>query len=95
MRKMARATVATVAAMVMTPVVAYAEPMVLTAKQLESITAGAPPAGINININITTQIANAKAISIATCGVCTGSAPAAFGLAAASNANASGQQISR
>ena len=95
MRKMARATVATVAAVVMMPLVAYAEPMVLTAKQMESITAGAPPDGINININITTQIANARAIAIATCGICIGGGPSATSLAAASNANASGQQITR
>ena len=95
MPRIAQATVVALATLVMTPVVANAEPMILTAQQMESVTAGAPPDGINININITTQIANARAIAIANCGVCIGSAPSAFSLAAASNANASGQQITR
>jgi hypothetical protein len=95
MPRIAQATVVALATLVMTPVVANAEPMILTAQQMESVTAGALPDGINININITTQIANAKAIAVATCGVCIGSTPAAFGLAAANNANASGQLISR
>jgi hypothetical protein len=90
MRRMARATVATVAAVVMAPVVAYAEPMVLTATQMESITAAARIAGVNINLNITTQIANAFALSFAT-----GRGASAFSLAAATTANASGQQIGR
>lgn len=95
MRRSARAAVAAMAAVVMTPLVAYAEPMVLTASQMESITAAAPPAGINININITTQVANARAIAIATCGICVDGVPSASSFAAAINANVSGQQILR
>jgi hypothetical protein len=94
MRKIASITVAALVSVAMTPMVASAEPMVLTGTQMESITAAGPPFGINININVTTQIANAKAIAIATCGVCIGNAPAAFSLAAASNANAT-KQIQR
>ena len=92
MRKIASITVAALVSVAMTPMVASAEPMVLTGTQMESITAAGPPFGININV--TTQIANAQAIAIATCGVCIGSAPAAFSLAAASNANAT-KQIQR
>jgi hypothetical protein len=78
------------------PEVAGAEPMVLTTTQMDAITAAAGPAGINlnINVNIVTQIANARSIAIATCGICIGGPPVAFSLASASNANAS-QQIAR
>ncbi len=67
MRKIMRATVATVAAVVIAPVVAYAEPMVLTATQMESITAAAPPVNVNVVVNnaITTQINNAVALALA------------------------------
>jgi uncharacterized protein HemX len=68
MRKIMRAMVATVAAAVIAPVVAHAEPMVLTATQMESITAAAPPV-INVNVvmnnAITTQINNAVALALA------------------------------
>jgi hypothetical protein len=94
MRKMARAAVATVAAVVMTPVVAYAEPMVLTATQMDSVTAAARAPRISLNINITTQIANATAFSVAICGICTGGVPAASSFAAAINAN-DARQIAR
>jgi hypothetical protein len=99
MRRIARATVATVAAVVMTPVVAYAEPMVLTATQMASITAAARSPVININVvkqtDITTQIANAVALSFATCGVCVGDGPSAFSFATARNFNSSGQLVRR
>jgi hypothetical protein len=68
MRKIMRAMVATVAAAVIAPVVAYAEPMVLTATQMESITAAAPPViKVNVVVNnaITTQINNAVALALA------------------------------
>jgi uncharacterized protein HemX len=68
MRKIMRAMVATVAAAVIAPVVAYAEPMVLTATQMESITAAAPPViNVNVVVNnaITTQINNAVALALA------------------------------
>ena len=67
MRKIMRTTVATVAAAVIAPVVAYAEPMELTATQMESITAAARPPVINVNVNvaIVTQINNAVALAFA------------------------------
>jgi hypothetical protein len=95
MGRIARATVVVVAALVMMPAVTNAEPMMLTAKQMDSITAGALPGGISININVTNQVANAIALALANCGVCIGGAPSASSLAAAVNANASGQQITR
>ena len=99
MRKMARATVATVAAVVMTPVAAYAEPMVLTATQMDAITAAAGPPVIDVNVAIqtinVTQIANAIALSFATCGVCVGSGPSASSVAAALNLSSSGQLVAR
>ena len=67
MRKIMRTTVATVAAAVIAPVVAYAEPMELTATQMELITAAARPPVINVNVNvaIVTQINNAVALAFA------------------------------
>ena len=69
MRKIVRATVAAVATAVIAPVVAYAEPMVLTATQMESITAGAqtPDVNINVALNIATvtQINNAVGLALA------------------------------
>jgi hypothetical protein len=98
MKKTARATLATLAAVGMTPLVATAEPMVLTPTQMESITAAARPPSINVNVvvqnNITTQIANAIAFAFASCGICSG-APSAFSLATASNINLSNQQVGR
>lgn len=98
MRRTASAMVAGLALVGVMPEVAGAEPMVLTTTQMDAITAAARPAGINlnlnINVNVVTQIANARAISIATCGICIGGPPVAFSLASASNANAS-QQIAR
>jgi hypothetical protein len=82
------------------PLAASAEPMVLTSTQMESITAGASPTEINVSVelgdilvqtNHTTQVANAIALALATCGICTGGAPAASSLAGAINDNASGQ----
>jgi hypothetical protein len=97
--KMVRATVATIAAVVMTPVVAYAEPMVLTATQMDSITAAARSPQVNINVVVqtiqTTQIANAIAVSFATCGVCKGGVPSATSVAAAANASSAGQLAGR
>ena len=96
MRRIARAPVAILAAMMLMPAVASAEPMVLTATQMDLITAAARPPriSININININTQIANAIAFSFAICGICTGGAPSASSFAAAINANAT-RQIAR
>jgi hypothetical protein len=92
MRKIMRATVATVA--VMAPVVAYAEPMVLTATQMESITAAARPPSINVNVVINTaiitQINNAIAFAIAI-----GPGASAFNLVTQSNAAASRQIAAR
>jgi hypothetical protein len=84
----------------MTPLAVSAEPMVLTPTQMESITA-AGPSEININVTLisqtilTTQVAKAIAVTIASCGICVGGAPSASSLAAASNTSASAQQIGR
>ena len=100
MRKIALPAFVAATSVVVLPLAASAEPMVLTAMQMESITAAAAPTSININVqlgdtlvqtNHTTQIANAIAVAIANCGVCVGGAPSAASLAAAINANASGQ----
>jgi hypothetical protein len=99
MRRVVAATVATVAALQVTPSVAFAEPMVLTATQMDSITAGARLPAINITVivqnNITTQIANAIAISFANCGICIGRAPSASSFATAFNINGTGQLVRR
>lgn len=68
MRKIVRATVAAVATAAIAPVVAYAEPMVLTATQMESITAAArTPVNINVALNIATvtQINNGVGVALA------------------------------
>jgi hypothetical protein len=94
MRRIGRATVVTVAAAVMAPVIACAEPMVLTATQMESITAAArpplPKISVVVNTNITTQIANAFALSFAI-----GRGASASSFALASNSNATAQIIQR
>ena len=98
MRKIALPAVAAVTSMVMTAWAVSAEPMVLTPTQMESITAAGR---ININVSlisqtiITTQLAEAIAVAIASCGICDGDAPSASALAAASNASASAQEIAR
>jgi len=98
MKRIARATIAIVAAVGMAPVVVNAEPMMLTAKQMDSITAAAQPPEINVNVVVqtisVTQIANAIALSFATCGVCNDGVPTASSFAAAANfaANAQSQQ---
>ena len=46
---------------------------------------------INLNLAITTQVANAIALAFATCGICTGGAPAAFSIASAINFAGVGQ----
>ena len=85
MKRNARATIAVVAAVMMTPMVANAEPMMLTAKQMDSITAAAQRPEININVAVIFQIANAIALSFAICGICTDGAPAASSVASAAN----------
>ena len=96
MGRIARATIAAVGSVVMTPWLAHAEPTVLTATQMESVTAAAlveinVPVNVLVQTNITTQVANAIATAIATCGVCIGGGPMASALAAAANANFSRQ----
>jgi hypothetical protein len=91
MRKIARAVfvaVASVASVAATPFAADAEPMMLTNSQMEAVTAAAL---IEVNINLTTQVANAIALAFATCGVCTDGAPAASSSASAGNFAASAQ----
>jgi len=100
MRRIALVTVAAVASTGVAPWVAKAEPMVLTATQMESITAAALiEVNVPINLalgdilvqnNITTQVANAIGLALAACGICTGAAPSASSLASAINANVSG-----
>jgi ABC-type transport system substrate-binding protein len=89
MKRIARATIAIAAAVVMAPVVVSAEPMMLTVRQMDAITAAAQLPEININVNVqsinTTQIANAFALSFATCGVCNDGAPSASSFASAGN----------
>jgi hypothetical protein len=98
MRKFALSVVVAASSMVVTTSLAKAEPVTLTASQMESVTAAAL---IEINIpilvqtNLTTQVANAIALAFATCGVCSGGALDASSLAAAINDNVSGQQIQR
>ena len=65
MKRNARATIAVVAAVMMTPMVVKAEPMMLTAKQMDSITAAAQRPEINVNVAVIFQIANAIALSFA------------------------------
>jgi hypothetical protein len=78
---------------------AKAEPLLLTSSQMEAVTAGLV---INVNagnvaflqqLNVTTQTAQAFAVAIAACGVCSGNIPAADAAAAAANANLTGQGI--
>ena len=101
MRRIALAALAAVITMVVTPMVARAEPVTLTASQMDAVT-GAALIEINVPINvatgdilvqtnITTQVANAVATAIATCGICVGGAPSASSLAAAINDSVSGQ----
>jgi hypothetical protein len=91
MKRIARATTAIVGAVVMTPMVVNAEPMLLTAKEMDSITAAAQQPEINVNVAVITQIANATALSFAICGVCTDGGPKASSFAAATNFGASAQ----
>jgi hypothetical protein len=88
MRKIARAAVVAAASLATTPFAADAEPMMLTNSQMEAVTAGAlieVNIPINLNLAITTQVANAIALAFATCGICTGGGPAAASLADAAN----------
>jgi hypothetical protein len=85
--------------MVVASLATKAEPLTLTASEMESVTAAAPvqvnvpvsvvTGGFRVQANFTTQVANAVSIAVATCGVCIGSAPSAFSFAAAANTNAS------
>jgi len=97
MKKVALAVVA-VTWMGVTSSLARAEPLTLTASQMESVTAGALieiniPIAVQTNLNLTTQVANAIALAFATCGICGGGAPDASSLAATTNANVSGQFV--
>jgi hypothetical protein len=97
MRKIALPEVVVVTSMAVAPLVAKAEPVMLTASQMDSVTAAALievniPINILVQTNLTTQVANAIALAFATCGVCTGAAPSASSLASAVNANVSGQR---
>ena len=93
MRKILLPAVAAATSMVVTTSL-KAEPVMLTASEMESVTAAAL---IEINIpilvqtNLTTQVATAIALAFATCGICSGGALDASSLAAAINDNLSGQ----
>ena len=52
MRGIALAAIAAVTSMVVTPLAVSAEPMVLTAVQMASITAAAAPRSINVNVQL-------------------------------------------
>jgi hypothetical protein len=94
MRKIVRATVAAVATAVIAPVVAYAEPMVLTATQMESITAAARTPDVNINVAVNaatvTQINNAVGLALAI-----GPGASASSIIAQTNVNVSKQIAAR
>ncbi len=68
---------------------ANAEPKVLTAVELATVTAGRAAPPIQININTTTQVAKATAIAIATCTACANVTVAASSSATAANINLS------
>ena len=99
MRKIVLPAVVAVFSMVVATLAAKAEPVTLTASEMESVTAAAligvnvpvnvVTGGFQVQTNLTTQVANAISIAVATCGVCIGSAPSAFSFAAAANTNAS------
>jgi hypothetical protein len=94
MRKIARVVFVAVASVAATPFAAGAEPMVLTNPQMEAVTAAAlieVNVPINLNLALTTQVANATALAFATCAVCTDGAPAALSFAAADNFASSAQ----
>ena len=89
------------ASVIATPLAANAEPMMLTASQMESVTAAVSidvSPSINlvlgdvlVQTNLTSQVANAIAFAISTCGICIGVATAASSVAAAINTNAGSQ----
>jgi hypothetical protein len=94
MRKITRAIFVAVASVAATPFAADAEPMMLTNSQMEAVTAAAlieVNIPINLNLALTTQVANAIALAFATCGICSGGAMDASSLAAAINDSVSGQ----
>jgi hypothetical protein len=84
-----------------------AEPLLLTSSQMEAVTAGlalnvSPQINVNAGngaflqqLNLTTQTAQAFAVAVATCGVCSGNIPAADAAAAAVNASRSANDILR
>ena len=90
MRQIARAAVVAAALVAATPFAADAEPTMLTNSQMEAVTAAAL-IEVNINLAITTQVANATALAFAICGVCTDGGPAATSLASAINFASSAQ----
>jgi hypothetical protein len=88
MRKIARAAFVAAAFVAATPVAADAEPMMLTRSQMEAVTAAALVEiniPINLNLAITTQVANAIALALATCGICSDGAPTASSFASGGN----------
>jgi hypothetical protein len=99
MRRIALPAIAAITLMVVTPLAVSAEPIVLTATQMDSVNAAALSPVVNINVAVqtiqTTQIANAIALSLATCGICQGGVPSASSLAAALNSSSSGQLVGR
>jgi hypothetical protein len=86
------------ASVVAIPLVANAEPMLLTEAQMESVSAAAlievSPSinlvlgNVLVQTNITTQVGNAIALAISTCGICIGGGPSAASVANAINVNA-------
>lgn len=98
MRRIALSAVVAATLVVVTTSVVRAEPVMLTALQMDVVTAGlsivvdVPTSVVTgdvlVQSNITTQVANAIANAIATCGVCIGAAPDVASLAQAINTNA-------
>jgi hypothetical protein len=70
------------------PVAAKADPRILSAHELEAVTAGRTIlAPIQINLNHTVQVARATAVSTAVCSACINATVTAFSQATASNVN--------
>jgi hypothetical protein len=99
-------TLAAVAAAAVGSYSVKAEPLSLTSSQMEAVSAAGPAINVsprtNVNagnvtftqnLNLTNQTAAALAVALATCGICSGNVPGAEAVAAAANANRTGQGV--
>jgi hypothetical protein len=94
MRKIRLAVFVAVVSVAAAPFAADAEPIMLTDSQMEAVTAAAlveVNIPINLNLAMTTQVANAIALAFATCGICSDGSLDASSVAAAINDSVSGQ----